>query len=136
MGENDKLKVLYIEPMKKPKLVEIDDDLTSMQRLVNGNIKEYMPFEDEVAVVCNAEGKVNQLAFNRAIFDENGVLLDIIRGSFFICYAPIGSETYLPLPEDLKQKYEEMFQEPETFCHTEKGFLIRTISTKGQERER
>lgn len=136
MNENAKLEVLYIEPMKKPKLIEIDDDLTSMQRLVNGNIEEYMPFEDEVAIVCNAEGKVNQLAFNRAIFDENGVLLDIIRGSFFICYAPIGSEMYLSLPENLKQKYKEMFQEPETFCRTEKGFLIRTISTKEQERER
>ena len=34
MRETAKLKVLYIEPMKTPKIVEIDGDLESMQNLV------------------------------------------------------------------------------------------------------
>ena len=75
MGENDKLKVLYIEPMKTPKIVEIDGDLESMQNLVGGYIEEYMPFDDEVAVICNEEGKIKNLDFNRGIYDKNGKLI-------------------------------------------------------------
>ena len=101
MGENAKLKVLYIEPMKTPKIVEIDGDLESMQNLVGGYIEEYMPFEDEVAIVCNDEGKINGLEPNRGIFDKEGELQDIICGSFFICYAPVESEKYLSLPDNL-----------------------------------
>ena len=111
MGENDKLKVLYIEPMKTPKIVEIDGDLESMQNLVGGYIEEYMPFEDEVAIVCNDEGKINGLEPNRGIFDKEGELQDIICGSFFICYAPVESEKYLSLPDNLRKKYEEMLKE-------------------------
>ena len=111
MGENDKLKVLYIEPMKTPKIVEIDGDLESMQNLVGGYIEEYMPFEDEVAIVCNDEGKINGLEPNRGIFDKEGELQDIICGPFFICYAPVESEKYLSLPDNLRKKYEEMLRE-------------------------
>lgn len=113
MGENAKLKVLYIEPMKTPKIVEIDGDLESMQNLVGGYIEEYMPFEDEVAIVCNDEGKINGLEPNRGIFDKEGGLQDIICGPFFICYAPVESEKYLSLPDNLRKKYEEMFRHPE-----------------------
>lgn len=113
MGENDKLKVLYIEPMKTPQIVEIDGDLESMQNLVGGYIEEYMPFEDEVAIVCNDEGKINGLEPNRGIFDKEGELQDIICGPFFICYAPVESEKYLSLPDNLRKKYEEMFRHPE-----------------------
>ena len=121
MGENDKLKVLYIEPMKTPKIVEIDGDLESMQNLVGGYIEEYMPFEDEVAIVCNDEGKINGLEPNRGIFDKEGELQDIICGPFFICYAPVESEKYLSLPDNLRKKYEEMFRHPEMITHKDDG---------------
>ena len=42
---------------------------------------------------------------NRAIQDENGKVLDIIAGPFFICYAPIESEKFLSLPKDLEEKF-------------------------------
>ena len=32
----------------------IDDTLEVMQTVVGGDIEEYMPFEDEVAIICNA----------------------------------------------------------------------------------
>lgn len=136
MKETDKLEVLYVEPMKKARFIKIDDNLKSMQELVEGNIQEYMPFEDEVALICNEEGKMNNLAFNRAIFDKNGVLLDIIQGSFFLCYAPVDSEKYLPLPDGIRQKYEKMFKDPELFHRTKKGVLVRTILSKEPEQER
>lgn len=69
MTEN-KISVLLIEPNKYPKMIEIDDTLEAMQQVVGGDIEEYMPFDDEVAIICNEEGKVNGLPPNRAVYAE------------------------------------------------------------------
>ena len=75
-----------------------------------------MPFEDEVAIICNEEGKMNGLPLNRAIYDEKTKeIIDIIAGDFFIAYAPIDSEKFKDLPKDLEQKYREKFKFPERF---------------------
>lgn len=66
----NKISVLLIEPNKYPKMTEIDDTLEAMQKVVGGDIEEYMPFDDDVAIICNEEGKVNGLPPNRAIYAE------------------------------------------------------------------
>ena len=48
-----KVSVLLVEPNKYPKMIEIDDTLEAMQEVVGGDIEEYMPFEDEIAIICN-----------------------------------------------------------------------------------
>lgn len=65
-----KISVLLVEPNKYPKMIEIDDTLEAMQEVVGGDIEEYMPFEDEVAIVCHEEGKLIGLPPNRAIYAE------------------------------------------------------------------
>lgn len=65
-----KISVLLVEPNKHPKMIEIDDTLEAMQAIVGGDIEEYMPFEDEVAIVCHEEGKLIGLPPNRAIYAE------------------------------------------------------------------
>lgn len=128
--KKDRLEVLYVRPNKTAEFVEIDNDLASIQNLVDGYIEEYMPFDDEVAVICNEEGKMKNLDLNRGIYDKNGKLLDIICGSFFLCYAPIESEKFLPLPANLRAKYEKMFKEPERFFLSEKGIIAEKILEK------
>ena len=70
MNDDKKLEVIWVQPMREPQLIEIDNDLESMQELVDGYIEEYMPFEDDAAIVCNEEGKMMGLAPNRAIYDR------------------------------------------------------------------
>ena len=65
-----KISILLVEPNKYPKMIEIDDTLEAMQAIVGGDIEEYMPFEDEVAIVCHEEGKLIGLPPNRAIYAE------------------------------------------------------------------
>ena len=67
------ISVLLIQPGKYPKTVEIEDSLEAMQALVGGDIEEYMPFEDEAAIICNEEGKMCGLPLNRAIYAEEEV---------------------------------------------------------------
>lgn len=120
-NRNGKLKVIYVEPGKRAQTIEIDDDLKAMQNLVGGMIEEYMPFEDDVAIICNDEGKMLGLPLNRGIRGEDGQLQDIIAGDFFVCYAPIESEKFLSMPPELEQKYKDTFDYPEQFFRTEDG---------------
>ena len=64
-----KIKVLVVEPMKAPYEKEIDDGLRSLQTEVGGSIQAVYPFEEEVALVMNEEGKLEGLPLNRALRD-------------------------------------------------------------------
>ena len=61
---------------------------------------------------------------SRAVFDENGHMQDIIAGPFFICYAPLESESFLSMPDDLEQEFRKKFELPEQFFRTERGVQV------------
>lgn len=104
------MKVLVIESGKQPVVKEIGNTLKDMQRMVGGYIQAYYPWMDEVAIICNDEGKIMGLPLNLSIFGEHGELVDIIAGTFFICGAPMDSGKFTDLPEDLIEHYTRMFQ--------------------------
>lgn len=120
----EKISVLLVEPGKCPKIVKIEDALKAMQCVVGGDIEVYQPFDDEVAIVCNEEGKIKGLPLNRAIYSDRGELVDIIAGAFFVCYAPVDSEKFLSLPKELAEKYEKYFKEPESFNTEASGVMV------------
>ena len=64
------ISVLLVEPGKYPRMIEIEDSLEAMQRVVGGDIEEFMPYEDDIAIICNEEGKMNGMSPNRAIYSE------------------------------------------------------------------
>lgn len=103
------MKVLVIEAGCQPMVKEIDGSLRAMQEIVGGYIQASYPWMEEVALVCNDEGKINGLALNRPIFDGRGQLVDIIAGTFFVCGAPMDSGKFTDLPEDLIEHYTKMF---------------------------
>lgn len=111
----NKMRVILCRPGEKAEMIEMEDSLRAMQNMVGGMIEEYMPWDDEVAIVCNEEGKMMGLPLNRGIEDDEGRLQDIIAGDFFICYAPIESERFLSMPPELEEKYLKKFEEPERF---------------------
>lgn len=118
MNKENKISVLLVEPDKYPKMIEIENTLEAMQKVVGGSIEEYMPFEDEVAIICNEEGKMNGMKPNRAVYadEEKKEMIELICGQFFIAYAPIESESFKSLPPELAKKYREKFRYPERFA--------------------
>lgn len=131
-----KISVILVEPGRYPKLIEIEDTLEAMQSLVEGDIEEYMPFDDEVAIICNEEGKMRGLPLNRAVYVDNKEMGDIIAGKFFICYAPIESEKFLSIPKELARKYEEKFKYPERFSQTIDGIEAKPYKPVSKDMER
>ena len=126
----EKIKVILCKVGEEAEVIEIEDTLETMQELVGGMIEEYQPFED-AAIICNDEGKIQGLPLNRAIYGEDGKIIDVIAGDFFICYAPIESERPLSLPDDLEKKYMEYFKSPEHICMSREGIVaIKYTPTK------
>ena len=107
--------VLLIQPGKKPALTEIDGTLESMQKMVGGYIQVLYPFDDPIALVCNEEGKLLGLPLNRGLRDGCGQIYDVIAGTFFLCGAPPDTDHLDSLPEELVEKYRELFTAPEVF---------------------
>ena len=95
------MKILALEPHRKPQIVEIDGSLKSMQETVKGPIEAIYPFDDPVALVCNEEGKLDGSKACLMMADEDGKILDIIFGTCFIC--GLGEDCLLytsPSPRD------------------------------------
>lgn len=109
----NEIKVLLVEPGKYPRMTTIRNELDALQEAVGGFIEAIYPFDDEVAIVCNDEGKLDGSALNRALRDDNGEIYDIIAGTFFVC--GLGEEDFDSLPESLVSKYESLFHNPEGF---------------------
>lgn len=133
---NEKITVLLVEPGKYPKPIEIEDTLEAMQEVVGGDIEEYMPFDDEIAIICNEEGKMNGSELNRAVYSKDKQILDVIAGKFFVVYAPFESESFLSMPKDLMKKYEDKFRYPERFYKTPEGIEAKAYKPAAKDMER
>lgn len=112
---NDMMTVLYIQVGKKPQVIRIRHMLSEMQRLVGGTINSFTPFDDGSVMIVNDNGKNEGLEFNRTVRNKKGKVIDIIAGDFFICYAPPDNSELSSLPDELIQKYTEVFKTPQAF---------------------
>jgi hypothetical protein len=110
---NGKIDVVLVEPGKPAVMAEIGSDLDSLQRAVGGSIEAAYFYDDPIAIVCNEDGKNIGLPMNRAVKDENGEIMDIIVGKFFIC--GLGEDDFASIPKELQDKYLEKFRKPEAF---------------------
>ena len=99
-----KLRVIYKEVGKEPEVIEIEDTLEAKQKLVEGLI-EVVPYKDNLLLICNEEGKINNLAPNLQ-FDY-----DYIAGNCFIVGDDFENEGFKSVEdkqiEDIKKDLKE-----------------------------
>lgn len=124
----NELEVLLVEPGQYARMTTIEAGLSSMQEIVGGYIQAVNYFDEPVTLVCNEEGKINGMELNRAIKDENGKMIDIVAGTFFIC--GVGEENFTSLPPEHRAKFEKMFKKPEAFLKMGKGVMAIPIEPK------
>ena len=135
--EPEMIQVLLVEPGKYPHVIEINDDLKAMQDLVGGYIEEYCPFNDDVAIVCNDEGKIQGLPLNRAVYDpDTNQLIDIIAGNFFIVGTPEDADSFKSLTLEQQMKYSKLFKYPERFAESYGKISAEKYKPASKETER
>ena len=113
------IKVVRVAPMKKPEVVTIDDGLESLQHEVDGYIEICYPFEDDVCIVLNEEGKLGGYLPNRAIMDGD-TIVDIIFGTFIVCgFDDEGG--LVSLTDEQVETYTDLYARPEMFISNGRG---------------
>lgn len=105
----EKIKVLIVEPNHVPETAEIDNSLESLQKIVGGLIEALYPYEDAVALIVNEEGKLLGLPLNRWMRDEEGVIYDVIAGTFLV--VGLTEDNFGSLTPELTEKYTKIFSE-------------------------
>ncbi|MBR4636913.1 MAG: DUF2800 domain-containing protein [Clostridia bacterium] len=68
---------------------------------------------DNVAIVCNEEGKLEGLEPNRALRDSIGRIYDIIAGTFLV--VGLAQEEFASLTDVQLERYKKLYQTPEDY---------------------
>lgn len=118
------MRVLVVEPERRPEARGIDGSLHTMQGIVGGLIQPVYPFDDPVALVYNDEGKLMNLPANRGLRDKDGQIYDIIFGTFFLCGVPADCDHFTSLTPEQIKTYQEKFYTPEMFWDMD-GRIVR-----------
>ncbi len=118
-GENEMVAVIC-SPHRKATLAVIDKGLEALQQCVGGYIEAVYPFKDEnIALICNENGKFEGLAPCRGLTDENNQLYDVVCGQFIVCGT--GAEDFTSLTAKQQDEVMKRFYLPERFTRTELG---------------
>ena len=123
LSEKKMLDVLLVKPNEHPRNVSIGAELEDLQQAVGGSIGASYPFADDpIAIVYNDDGKLMGLPLNRALWDEDGLMYDVIAGTFLV--VGLGEEDFVSLSPELAQKYEEEFHQPEAFLPLGRRLMV------------
>ena len=128
---NEKMTVLVVEPGMSPYVKEIDSGLKSLQTEVGGWIEAVYPFEEEVALICNEEGKLSELPLNRALRGDYGGVYDIIAGTFLV--VGLGEDDFCSLSDEYIKKFSDRFKTPEKFAEIDGKLIVIRIENEDGE---
>lgn len=80
--EQTMIDVLIVKPGCTPERRSIERGLKSFQSIVGGHIEVVYSFDEPVGLIVNMDGKFDGLEPNRALYDNEGAIYDIIAGDF------------------------------------------------------
>lgn len=119
------MNVLLVQPESYPKEVTIESGLESLQAAVGGSIEAVYPFEDNVGLIVNEEGKLEGLPLNRALRDDQGDIYDIIAGDFLV--VGLTEDDFGSLTPEQLEKYEKHFHQPECFMRMGRSIMALSL---------
>ena len=126
------IRVLIVEPMEPPRVETIPNTLEAKQAIVGGLIEAIYPYSENVAIVCNDEGKLIGLPLNRRIGH------DIIAGSFIVCGTDDRTSSFSSLTDEQVKRYQEKFSPIEIYVrgNSNLSFDVTKASPKRYVSER
>lgn len=126
--QENQLHVLRVEAGKIPEEITIGSGLKELQEVIGGHIEGAYYYPDPVVIICDEEGKIKGLPFNRAIRGEDGGIKDIMAGTFLICGD--GGDNFESLSNELMEKYKTKFEKPEEFFELGGKVIVCPIEVK------
>lgn len=126
------IRVVLVEPGKEARLADVDPSLEGLYKVIRAEmIEPVYPFEEQVCLICDEEGKLTGRELNRALrYGGEGEIYDIVAGTFIVCGCD--EENFSSLTEDQQKKYLELYRWPERFFRV--GDDIQAIQIKPADR--
>ena len=117
-----KINVLMVKPNERPRMVELGNDLDSLQKAVSigadyQGFIELVYLEDNVSILCNEEGKLIGLEPNRRLGK------DILCGVFYVV-AEDKEGNLASLTAAQQNKYAKQFWNPDVIAVEEIGDTV------------
>ena len=81
--------------------------------------------------ICDDEGKICGKPLNRAIYNEDGTIMDIMAGTFFIC--DCSKPSFGSLSKEQQQRFVNQFKYPESFFRINEE--IKAVKYKPERNE-
>ena len=102
MSKKEKLRCILVKVFEQPKVIEIENNLSTLQKYVGGLI-DIVEIEEDVDIIINDEGKLLGLSPNLVLYEFR----DIIVGDFLV----VGQENgeTISLSEEKIEKYMKRF---------------------------
>ena len=128
------MRVLIVEPGCAPYEKEIASSLAQMQAIVGGTIQAIHPFAEPVALICNDEAKLLGMPLNRALYDGEGRIYDVVAGTFFLCGVSPDSSEFTSLEDAQIQRFKRRFRWPELFARMNGNIVVIPVIEAGEQR--
>ena len=128
------MRVLIVEPGCAPYEKEIAPSVAQMQAIVGGTIQAIHPFAEPVALICNDEAKLLGMPLNRALYDGEGRIYDVIAGTFFLCGVSPDSSEFTSLEDAQIQIFKRRFRWPELFAQIGGNLVVIPVIEAEEER--
>ena len=119
-----KIRVLVAEPGKPCQAREVEDELKALQALVGGSIEVVTSSAEDIAIVCNEEGKLCGLPPNLPLLGPSGQPYDILCGTFFI--TGVQGESFASLTDEQIGRFSSMYD----------GMMLRTAEPQEKRPEK
>lgn len=117
MKKEKVIKVLKVAPKEKPEVVELANDLDSLQKAVSIGMEgqgliEIVELDENTCILCNEEGKVLNLVPNRRLGS------DVLCGVFYVTGQNKQGDLASLSPAGI-EKFSQRFAEPEDILESE-----------------
>lgn len=123
------LDALAVSPYKHPHRIRLNNCLDAMRTAVETSFLVFLsPFpEKSVIFVVNIFGRIDGSTANRALLNNDGHLLDIIFGDFFILGENPETGDFCSLTDEQFEFFEKMFFTPQIFVEENDQLLIKPL---------
>nr|WP_235255036.1 DUF5688 family protein [Fournierella massiliensis] len=129
----ESITVLMVNPGERPYEMQVGTELEDLQAVVGGSIEVAYPFDDNVGLIMNEEGKLEGLPLNRALRDDQGEVYDIVAGPFMV--VGLTEDSFGSLTKEQLSKFSDMFQQPEGFIKMGKSIMAFPIPEESTEKK-
>lgn len=107
------MRIVYVEPNKKPYVAEVEHTLEAEQKAVGDGLIEPIYNDDDTCCIGNEEAKLRGMPGNRHYNDCGSIL----AGPFFVC--GLTEDDFRGLTDEEVTKYMDRFAEPEEISDDE-----------------